>query len=127
MNVRSRWLTTVVSGSAILGGFAALSGTPASSSQTERTLATTTSPTNPTTSEIASLVTQAQRLGAEITSARSELAQLEQTVAARAVRRVAPTTRTVAVSPPVVAPVTHATTGASSSNTDGSEGGGNDN
>lgn len=124
MKIRSRWLTTVVSGSAIIGGVAALSGSPASSSQAAVLVPTTTSPADVTTAEISGLVTEAQRLGNEITNARSTLAQLEQVVTSNAARRAAPAVHAVSVSPALQAPTTHATTGASAASSDG---GGSDN
>jgi hypothetical protein len=105
---------------------AALSGSPASSSQAAVLVPTTTSPADVTTAEISGLVTQAQRLGNEISSARSTLAQLEQVVASNAARRAASTVQAVPVSPTLVAPTTHATTGASAANSEDGSGGGSD-
>jgi len=112
----SIWITAVVAGGAVVGGSAALLSNAASSSATGLPTATTTIP-GATTTQIHSLVTEAQSLSAQITNARTTLLRLEQLVLANAAKRSA----ALRQSAPVVltvsapkAPVTHATTGASS-------------
>ena len=127
MRGRSRWLAAVVTGSATLGGAAALASSSASSPASGAAAVTIPSATDATTSRISSLVAQTQLLGAEITDARTELSRLEQQVAVQAAQRLAAQRsalqRAAAVAQVVsTAPATHTTTGASSSSDSGDNG-----
>ena len=131
MRGRSLLLTAFVTGAGVIGGSAALVGSAAPNSASGLTAITTT--TNATTTKIHSLVTEAQGLSAQITKTRSELSRMEQLVLANAARRRAVSHQSASIVTTVSAtkaPATHATTGASSSNTgdnSDSNGIGNDN
>jgi hypothetical protein len=80
-------------------------------------LAATTTIPGAATTQIHALVTEAQRLSAQITNTRTELSKLEQQVLANAAKRSAAQRQSAPVVSTVLtgtAPVTHATTGASS-------------
>src|ERR1019366_1218621 len=132
MRGRSILATVVVTGAAVAGGSAALESGGVSSSASDLPMVTTTGP-SAVTSQINSLVTEAQRLGTQITIARRALSRLEQQILPDAANRRSARASAVSAIPTSAAattPATHATTGASSlsaNNNSDSNGDNNDN
>jgi len=114
MGKRSILIAAVVTGGAVVGGSAALVSSTASLSASGSPVATTTIP-DATTTEIHTLVNQAQRLNTQIANTRAELTRLQQ-VLATAARRAAsrPSLPAVSTVSTGATPTTHATTKASS-------------
>ena len=149
MRGRSILVSAVLVGGAVVGGTAALKGGAASNTATTTSLATTTTNLDATT-RIHSLSTEAERLGGQITIARTKLSALEQLVLSETAQRraasrpnvpsvstvstgaasTAPSTAPTTTTTSTTAPTTQTTTGASSSTTDdnsNSNGGSGDN
>lgn len=129
MSAGARWLTALVTGSAVIGAGAALASASPSSPSTTAPVTVASAPIDPATVQTRSVVDQARQLAAEIATIQGELSQLERQVPIAPTAPVTvPSTTTTARSQltptTTTAPVTHTTTGASS--TASSDDGGGD-